>query len=138
MGVVAPRAKRRKFLCGIFTVPRKGSRGTLGTTYTMLRMDIQYTHLLHREDQARLSLSAKLHVRVSYSAGSCWGTCPSVPGRPSLATPLPRPRCSLVPTRGRVREGTSECLGTRDISRRGHIWSTWNIAAFHCEASKEP
>ena len=48
------------------------------------------------------------------------------------------PRCSLVPTRGRVRVGTSECLGTRDISRRGHIWSTWNIAAFYCEVSKEP
>ena len=48
------------------------------------------------------------------------------------------PRHSLVPTRGRVRVGTSECLGTRDISRRGHIWSTWNIAAFHCEVSKEP
>ena len=47
------------------------------------------------------------------------------------------PRHSLVPTRGRVRVGTSECLGTRDISRRGHIWSTWNIAAFHCEVSKE-
>ena len=54
-----------KFLCCIFTVPRKGSRGTLGTTYTMLGMDIQYTPLLHREDQARLSLSAKLHVRPS-------------------------------------------------------------------------
>ena len=47
------------------------------------------------------------------------------------------PRCSLVPTRGRVRVGTSKCLGMRDISRRGYIWSTWNIAAFHCEASKE-
>ena len=54
----------------IFTLPRKGSRGTLGTTYTMLCMDIQYTHLLHREDQARLSLTAKLHVLVSYSPGS--------------------------------------------------------------------
>ena len=68
MGVVAPRAKM--FVLHIHGIPRKGSRGTLGTTYTMLRMDIQYTHLLHREDQARLSLSAKLHVLVSYSAGS--------------------------------------------------------------------
>ena len=34
------------------------------------------------------------------------------------------PRHSLVSTR------TRECLGTRDNSRRGHIWRTWNIAAF--------
>ena len=63
MGVVV-------FVLHIHGIPRKGSRGTLATTYTILCMDIQYTHLLHREDQARLSLSAKLHVLVSYSAGS--------------------------------------------------------------------
>ena len=53
-------------------------------------------HLLHREDQARHSLSAKLHVLSFFrtqqeawglgyasdcwgTSGSCWGTCPSVP-----------------------------------------------------------
>ena len=40
------------------------------------------------------------------------------------------PRCSLVPTRRRVRVGTSRCLGTRDISRRGHIWSTWKLVEY--------
>ena len=106
MGVVAARAKRVEiFVLHIHGIPRKGSRGTLGTKYTMLCMDIQYTHLLHREDQARLSLSAKLHVLVSYSAGSLGtrlrerllhcstGAQAEVAGArapvcPSLATPL--------------------------------------------------
>ena len=113
MGVVAARAKRVEILCCIFTVPRKGSRGTLGTTYTMLCMDIQYTHLLHREDQARLSLSAKLHVLVSYSAGSLGtrlrerllhcstGAQAEVAGArapvcPSLATPLISASCQVA------------------------------------------
>ena len=49
------------FFCCIFTVPRKRSRGTLVTAYTVLH---GYIHLLHREDQARLSLTVKLHVLV--------------------------------------------------------------------------
>ena len=53
--------KARDFFCCIFTVPRKRSRGTLGTAYTAMH---GYIHLLHREDQARLCLTAKLHVLV--------------------------------------------------------------------------
>ena len=87
-------------MCCIFTVPRKGSRGTLGTNYTMLRMDIQYTHLLHREDQARLSLCEASRPSIVLSgkpgdeatraiAGAqaevAWARAPVCP---SLATPL--------------------------------------------------
>ena len=72
LGVAAPRAKRSK----IFMLHIHGIQEAFSwhIGYNVHYVIHGYTHLLHREDQARLSLSAKLHVLSFFrTQEEAWG-----------------------------------------------------------------